>query len=70
MLHSKLVSAVAHCLRTVIRVSLDLACVPVLAVRSHNALALALRTSFFANNWRCFRSGRPSPTALTTPPAG
>jgi putative transposase len=38
MLHSKLVSAVAHCLRTVIRVSLDLACVPVLAVRSHNAL--------------------------------
>lgn len=38
MLHSKLVSAVALCLRTVIRVSLDLACAPVLAVRSHSAL--------------------------------
>ena len=38
MAPSTLVSAVAHCLRTVIRVSLDLACVPVLAARSHRAL--------------------------------
>src|SRR6516164_9196218 len=33
-----LVYAIAHCLRTAIAVSLDVASVPVLAVRSHSAL--------------------------------
>ena len=38
MLRSTLVSAIAHCFRTAILVSLDLACLPVLAARSHSAL--------------------------------
>jgi putative transposase len=68
MLRSKLVSAVAHCLRTVIRVSLDLACVPVLAVRSHNALVA--ENLFLRKQLALFQERKTKPTALTTPPAG